>query len=201
MNRRFPVSFLNILVFCEIQLYLREVMRVKMQYSRRVLEGIQAHEKMRERFIPEKTLTLHEAFEEAERNGVSMRSREVFSAGRHLYGYIDELIIMPESMVVIEDKTSERVGEGTILQTHGYCAILSEKFPDHTVYWAVRKIPEMKILEMNVFKSEDRDAVTAGVKRIESILTGKPPVFHGNRKKCMMCNFKKICYDVFPERN
>ena len=192
MRNKFPVSFLSIMAFCEVQLYLREAMGIKV-ISKRMTEGIREHEKVNRDLIPERTMTLNDAFEISIRDGISMRAREVFTTGKFLYGYMDELIIMPGAMIVIEDKTSHMAGKGSILQVLGYCMTLSERFPRCNLFWAVRKIPDMKILKMGTFKSGDYSKVLKKIRRIREILIEKNPEFHGNRKKCLLCNLNKVC--------
>ena len=199
MHRKIPVHLLGVGAFCEIQLFLREVLGVRKQATRKMIRGKREHEKLVNKFKPEKTMSLYEAFELSSKEGIAIRAREVPVSGKYLFGFVDELLIMPDSFVVIEDKISGKVFSGSLIQVFGYCMSLSERFDNAVIYGVIRKIPEMRIQYLGLFGEREYRTGMKYLKRTLDILSGGTPQFHGNFEKCRKCNMNGVCSDIFPK--
>ena len=99
----FPISWLHKQEFCEYQIYLENVMGIKVKPTKQIIEGKQEHEKLYDEFKKEAVpATFDEMLLESKKVQVYSREFRVRDLGHGIYGLIDEVLLTPDSFIVID---------------------------------------------------------------------------------------------------
>jgi CRISPR/Cas system-associated exonuclease Cas4 (RecB family) len=101
-----PIHLLHTQAYCERQIYLEYVEGIQAPPLAEMIKGSERHDALEEAHIEkaEIELSVGDAFVKSEKEGITLISREVFVLGSATYGRIDEIIIEPERMIIIDDK-------------------------------------------------------------------------------------------------
>ena len=193
----FPISWLHKQEFCEYQIYLENIMGIKVKPTKQMVDGKQEHEKLYDEFKKEAVpATFDEMLLESKKVQVYSRELRVRDLGHGIYGLIDEVLITPDSFIVIDDKPGTKTFLSNINQVFGYClafkaivaqdnrplvAALRERGTDN-IYWNVP------------FDLQAEEHITNIVERIHSLLVGELEFSSSdNPNKCRACRFKERC--------
>ena len=116
----FPISWLHTQAYCEYQIYLQNFLGIKLKPNPSMLKGLQQHHKLYREFKEKATErgTIQELLEKVKRDGISYSSRELGVVGlvSGMYGKIDNVILHPDRIEIIDDKPSERVWSSDVGQ-------------------------------------------------------------------------------------
>ena len=122
--------------------------------------------------------------------------------GHGIYGLIDEVLLTPDSFIVIDDKPGTKTFLSNINQVFGYClafksavvlqdsrpviAALRERGTDN-IYWSVP------------FDPQAEGHITTITERIHSLLIGGLEFSSSdNPNKCHACRFRERCDRLCP---
>ena len=152
--------------------------------------GGEAHERERER-AARRTLFAYHVPEGNRHFDLRMRSAEM-----GLVGILDEAVITPDQVIVVDYKMSRFVGENHEIQLTAYAMLAEETFslPVHAGYIYLLNT---KRFEKVVIDEAFRNSVRETINRINRIRFEEympPPV--QQRKKCGACEFRRLCNDV-----
>ncbi|MDD5037920.1 MAG: Dna2/Cas4 domain-containing protein [Dehalococcoidales bacterium] len=194
----FPISWLQKQEFCEYQIYLENVAGIKVEPTRQMVIGKGEHENLYEEFKKEAVpATLDEMLLESKKARVLSRELSVRDSGHGIYGLIDEVLLAPDSFIVIDDKPGTKTFLSNINQVFGYClafkssvvvqdsrpviAALRERGTDN-IYWSVP------------FDSQAEEHITTVIERVHSLLVGALEFNSSdNPNKCRACRFRERC--------
>ena len=194
----FPISWLHKQEFCEYQIYLENIMGIKVKPSKEMIAGNLAHKGLYDSFRKEAIpATLDDMLFESKKAQIYSREFRVRDLEHGIYGLIDEVLLTPDSFVVIDDKPGTKTFQSNINQVFGYClafkvivapqdarpivAALRERGTDN-IYWNVP------------FDSQAEGYIATVIEHIHSLLDGVIEFSSsGNPNKCRNCRFKDRC--------
>jgi CRISPR-associated exonuclease Cas4 len=194
----FPISWLYKQEYCEYQIYLENIAGIKVEPTKQMVVGKEEHENLYQAFKKEAVpATLEEMLLESKKAQVFSRELSVRDLGHGIYGLIDEVLLTPDSFIVIDDKPGTKTYASSINQVFGYClafksavvmqdsrpviAALRERGTDN-IYWNVP------------FDQEAEGHISTTIERIHSLLTGELEFTSSdNPNKCRACRFKERC--------
>ncbi|MEM5807299.1 MAG: CRISPR-associated protein Cas4, partial [Candidatus Aenigmatarchaeota archaeon] len=120
----FPISWLHSKGFCEYQLYLEKIKKIKVEKTAEMIIGKQIHEELEREFLEqaEEEMTIEEALIRSKETGESffIRELETISSKYGIYGKIDEVQIFPDNILIIDDKPGSVAYQGLIKQVAAY---------------------------------------------------------------------------------
>ena len=107
------ISWLYAQDYCEYQLYLDQVKGVAVDDTPAMVEGSAEHQRLEDEFLAkaEAEYTFEEAVEESRWAPISSRELYVEDRSLNIRGYIDELVLRPDGLTVIDDKPVGRTGK------------------------------------------------------------------------------------------
>lgn len=194
---RIPVSWLHSQAYCEYQIYLQHVKGVQPEITLEVQKGIEAHACLDEahKAAAELELTISDALTKSQKEEVTLIAREVFVEGSGLIGCIDEVVFMPDRILVIDDKPGDVAWPGNQMQTFGYCLAFEEQYkPQLPIVAVLRNRDTGENTWAQAFSKEQREDVARAVDRIHRVLSGETEAASTNNpNKCRACRFKGSC--------
>ena len=199
----FPISWLHKHGYCEYQLYLEHVAGIKVEPTKQMIEGKQEHEVLYQDFnkgaVP---ATIGEMLSESKKAQVLSREFFVVDPQHGIYGLIDEVLMTPESFIVIEDKPGRKSYLSNINQVFGYClAFKHAVVPEDTrpIIGALRERGTDNIYWNALFDSQMEGQIVQVVERVHSLLVGGVEFdATANPKKCGACRFHEACDHFCP---
>ncbi len=192
-----PIHLLHTQAYCERQIYLEHVEGIEAPPSAEMISGSEKHDALEEEHIEkaEIELSIGNAFVKSEKEGITLISREVFVLGSATYGRIDEIIIEPKRLIIVDDKPNAIPYFTNQVQVWGYCHTFKEMYqPEIPIFGALRHVDTGEITWMDQFQEEHALRVIDGVKRIQAIFSGESqgePT--SNARKCNSCRFRQSC--------
>jgi CRISPR/Cas system-associated exonuclease Cas4 (RecB family) len=194
---RIPVSWLHSHAYCEYQIYLQHVKGIEPEITLELQHGKEVHASLDEahKAAAELELPVGEALTKAKVEGIVLSSREVFVEGERLIGCIDEVIFMPDRVLIIDDKPGNVAWPGNQLQTFGYCLAFEEQYkPKLPIVAVLRNRDSGDNIWAQAFSEEQRENVLKAVDRIHRVLSQETEaVSTENPNKCRACRFKGSC--------
>lgn len=195
-ENNFPISWLNQHGYCEYQLYLEYVKGVETKPTPAMTHGSQIHHDLEEIFKQESTPAKFEDAVESSKQEASM-SREVFviSPEHGIRGYIDEIWMKPEEIVIIDDKPGRTPYESTMNQVRAYCLAYKEMTgDDRKIKGALRERGTENLFWIEIFTPEIEKQIKYTINRMHGLFNQtKPFIPTKNPKKCKSCRFKNDC--------
>ena len=104
-KNNFPISWLNQQGYCEYQLYLENMKGIETAPTREMTHGTNIHQQLEDAFKRDATpATFEEVVEISKTEATITRECEVISPKYGIRGFIDEIWMTPEEIVIIDDK-------------------------------------------------------------------------------------------------
>ncbi|MFC1904520.1 hypothetical protein ACFLXT_01965 [Chloroflexota bacterium] len=194
-----PIHLLHTQAYCERQIYLEHVKGIEAPPSVEMIRGSEKHDALEEAHIEkaEIELSIGDAFVKSEKEGIILISREVFVLGSATYGRIDEIIIEPARLIIIDDKPNAIPYFTNQVQVWGYCHTFKEMYqPEIPIFGALRHEDTGEITWLDQFQEEHTLRVIDGIRRIQAIFSGESkgePT--SNVRKCNSCRLRQSCKD------
>jgi len=193
------ISSIASLKFCEQSFYLQTVMGLKLT-SKEMVNGLQKHEELLQKHLEkaELELTIEQALQKAivEKQVLSVRELPLKAVFNNylLKGRIDEVLITPEKVFIIDDKPKSKVFDSHKAQLYGYALLFKKALnPAQHIFIALRDWNSQTIYWEQAFKQEHALIVENLVMRALQILNGSKPMPTSNANHCKNCVFKTIC--------
>lgn len=191
----FPVSWLSRQAYCEYQIFLENIKGVKVWDTKEMVTGTRRHEELfkehKERVTEEGTV--EQFLERARREKISFVLRElrVIAPGVGLWGRIDEVVINPDSVEIIDDKPGDRAWPGNIRQIWGYCLAFREcHSPDRPVMGSMKNRDTRERVWTETLNSEHEKAMNEVIGRVKGIINREREAEPtSNSVKCTKCRF------------
>jgi len=195
-KNNFPISWLNQQGYCEYQLYLEYMKGIETAPTAAMTHGSQIHNQLEDIFKQDSTPSTFENAVKASKTDASM-SRECFVVAPDygIRGYIDEIWMKPEEIVIIDDKPGRTPYESTMNQVRAYCLAYKDMTGDERkIKAALRERGTENLFWIEVFTPEVEKQIKFTIDRMHGLFDGtKPFVPTKNPKKCKSCRFKKDC--------
>ncbi len=194
----FPISWLHTQEFCEYQIFLEHVRGIKVTPTRSLTEGKQEHQRLYDNFkkvaVP---TTFEEMLAESEKVRVISREFKVFDTRHGIYGRIDEVLLTPDGLVVIDDKPGTRAFLSSMQQVRGYCLAFKERargLDYRSIIGALRERGTNNMYWQEPFTTAVEEGTVGLVNHIRSLITGAKEFGSAdNPNKCRSCRFSAKC--------
>jgi CRISPR-associated exonuclease Cas4 len=200
----FPISWLHKQEFCEYQIYLENIMGIKIAPSKEMIAGDLAHKELYDSFKKEAIpATLDEMLLESKRVQIFSRELPVRDLEHGIYGLIDEVLLTPDSFVVIDDKPGTKTFQSNINQIFGYClafkAVITQR-DSRPIVAALRERGTDNIYWNTPFNLQAEEHITIVIERIHSLIFGVVEFNSSdNPNKCRSCRFREKCDRILTD--
>jgi CRISPR-associated exonuclease Cas4 len=195
--KKIPVSWLNSYAYCEYQIYLEHAMGATPEPKPETEEGKAARASLEEayRVAAKPELSVDDALAKAGKGGIVISAREVPVEGTDLVGCIDEIVFMPDRILIIDDKPGDMAWPGSRMQTWGYCMAFEEQYnPNLPIMAGIRGKDTGYEVWVQLFAQRHLDEVLRAIFRIRQLVDGEAiAVGTRNRRKCEACRFANSC--------
>ena len=165
----FPISWLNTQGYCEYSLYLENFQHIQVEDTQQMTTGTDEHQILEDEFKKTaKVMSYDEMQEISQKQKVVSREFFVISPSDGIRGFIDEIWIMPDSVVIIDDKRDIYVALRTRLTDN--------------IFWQTK------------FTSNEKYQIKRLINHMQQLITGKTffkPTSNSN--KCKACRFNQVC--------
>ena len=195
-KNNFPISWLNQQGYCEYQLYLEYMKGIETAPTAAMTHGSQIHNQLEDIFKQDSTpSTFEDAVNESKTEASMSRECFVVAPDYGIRGYIDEIWMKPEEIVIIDDKPGRTPYESTMNQVRAYCLAYKDMTGDERkIKAALRERGTENLFWIEVFTPEVEKQIKFTIERMHGLFEGiKPFVPTKNKKKCNSCRFKNDC--------
>ena len=200
--KRIPATWLNSYAYCEYQIYLEHCRGATPEPKAETEEGKAAQASLEEAYkvAAKHELSVDDAMVKAGEEGIVVSAREVSVEGIDLEGCIDEIVFMPDRILVIDDKPGDMAWPGSRMQAWGYCLAFEEQYnPSLPIMAGIRNNETGYEVRAQPFAQGHREEVQRAIFRIRQLIDGEAiPVGTRNSRKCKTCRFATSC-DVKSE--
>lgn len=192
----FPISWLNQQGYCEYQLYLQYMKGIERPATPEMTHGSDIHNQLEDIFKQDSTPTSFEKAVEESKETASM-SRECFvvSPKYGIRGYIDEIWMKPDEIVIIDDKPGRTPYQSTMNQVRAYCLAYKDMTnDDRKIKAALRERGTENLFWIEIFTPEVENEIKFTIERMHGLFDGtKPFIPTKNQNKCRSCRYKRYC--------
>ena len=195
-KNNFPISWLNQQGYCEYQLYLEYMKGIKTQPTKAMTYGTQIHKELEDIFKQDSTpSTFEDTVEDSKTDAIMSRECYVVAPDYGIRGYIDEIWMKPDEIVIIDDKPGRTPYESTMNQVRAYCLAYKDMTGDERkIKGALRERGTENLFWIEIFTPEVENQIRFTINRIHGLLDGtKPFTATKNPKKCKSCRFNDKC--------
>lgn len=195
-KNNFPISWLNKQGYCEYQLYLEYMKGIETARTAEMKHGSNIHEQLENAFKQDATpATFEEVVEMSKTEATITRECEVISPKYGVRGFIDEIWMKPDEIVIIDDKPGRTPYQSTMNQVRAYCLAFKDMTDDtRKIKGALRERGTDNLFWIEVFTPEVEKEIMFTIERVQGLLEGtKPFIATKNPRKCRSCRFKSYC--------
>ena len=194
----FPISWLHKQEFCEYQIFLENIMGIKVQPTKEMIEGKLGHEKLYEKFSKEAVpATFEEMLLQSKTVEVFSRELPVRDFRHGIYGLIDEVLLTPNEFIVIDDKPGTKTFLSNIHQVYGYCLafeVVAKPLDNRPILAALRERGTDNIYWETPFDPQAEKEIIAVIERIHLLISGAIEFSStDNLNKCRGCRLRDKC--------
>ena len=195
-KNNFPISWLNQQGYCEYQIYLQYMKGIKTSPTNEMLKGTQVHNELEEKFAQTATpATFDEVVEMSKTEATITRECFVLSKEYGIRGFIDEIWMTPDEIVIIDDKPGTKAFPSTINQVRAYCLAFKSMTNDkRTIKGGLRQRGTDNIFWSEEFDSNAEKEIRFTINRMHALFEGqKPFIATKNPNKCKSCRYNSCC--------
>ena len=195
-KNNFQISWLNQQGYCEYQIYLEYMKGIETPATPEMTHGSDIHNQLETIFKQDATPSTFEEAVEVSKSEASM-SRECFviSPKYGIRGYIDEIWMTPEEIVIIDDKPGRTPYFSTMNQVRAYCLAFKDMTNDERpIKAALRERGTSNLFWIEIFTEDVEKQIKFTINRMHGLLEGSRPfVPTKNPNKCRSCRYKRYC--------
>lgn len=193
----FPISWLNQQGYCEYTLYLEYLKGIKTAPTQAMTTGTKEHNKLEAKFKETATpSTFDDAFNESKEKEILSREMFVIDPDDGIRGFIDEIWMTPDEIIIIDDKPGNRAYASTMNQVRAYCLAFKNMIGDDNriIRGALRERGTDNIFWSEVFDEKVEENILFLIHRMHGLLDGtRPFIPTKNKNKCRACRYKSYC--------
>jgi hypothetical protein len=121
-KNNFPISWLNQQGYCEYSLYLEHFEKIEVGPTRAMIQGTNVHQELEDEFKKTATpSTFENVLKDSKETEILSREMFVISPEYGIRGFIDEIQLSPNEIIIIDDKPGNTPYSSTINQDRAYC--------------------------------------------------------------------------------
>lgn len=195
-KNNFPISWLNQQGYCEYQLYLQYMKGIKTPATPEMTQGSEIHKQLEDNFKKDsQESTFEDALETSKTDALLSRECFVIAPEYGIRGYIDEIWMKPDEIVIIDDKPGRIPYQSTMNQVRAYCLAFKEMTGDERmITGALRERGTDNIFWVESFTPDIENEIKFTIDRMHGLFEGlKPFIPTKNHRKCNSCRFKESC--------
>jgi len=195
--KRIPARWLRSFAYCEYQVYLEHCRGARPLPEAETAQSRAARISLDRVYDQAAKLEMDvdQAMARAGEEGVVVSAREVAVEGLDVKGCIDEIVFMPDRVLVVDDRPGDMAWPGSRMQAWGYCLAFEEQYhPLQLVMAGIRSQETGFEIWAHTFTPAHREEVHRAVSRIRQLVDGEAiPVGTRNRRKCQACRLSPAC--------
>jgi CRISPR-associated exonuclease Cas4 len=195
--KRIPASWLNSFAYCEYQVHLEHCRGVVPRPKPETPETRAALVSLEEVYdvAAKLELSVDDAMAKAGKEEIVVSARAVSVEGIDVEGCIDEIVFMPDQILVIDDRPGDMAWPGSRMQAWGYCLAFEEQYqPTSPIMAGIRSQETGFEIWAQSFTQGHREEVQRAILRIRQLIDGEAiPVGTRNRRKCQACRLVLSC--------
>jgi CRISPR-associated protein Cas4 len=195
-KNNFPISWLNKQGYCEYQIYLEHMRGIETAATPEMTHGSNIHNQLEHAFKKDATpATFEEVVEVSKSEATISRECFVVSPEYGIRGYIDEIWMKPDEIVIIDDKPGRTPYFSTMNQVRAYCLAFKDMTNDERpIKGALRERGTSNLFWIEIFTQDIENQIKFTIDRMQGLLEGSRPfVPTKNPNKCRSCRYKKYC--------
>ncbi|ADC47399.1 CRISPR-associated protein Cas4-2 [Methanobrevibacter ruminantium M1] len=193
----FPISWLNQQGYCEYTLYLQYLKGIKTMPTQAMTTGTKEHLKLEEEFKQTATpSSFDDAFKESKEKEILSREMFVIDSEEGVRGFIDEIWMTPDEIVIIDDKPGNRAYPSSMNQVRAYCLAFKNMIGDDNriIRGALRQRGTDNIFWSEIFDEKVEENILYLIHRMHGLFEGtKPFIPTKNGNKCRACRYQSYC--------
>ena len=196
-KNNFPISWLNQQGYCEYSLKLQYMEGISTAPTQAMTTGSEEHEKLEAKFKETATpASFDDAFEQSKEKKILSREMFVIDPKEGIRGFIDEIWMTPDEIVIIDDKPGNRAYPSTMNQVRAYCLAFKNMVGDDNrrIRGALRERGTDNIFWNEVFDEKVEQNIVYLIHRVHGLFDGtKPFIPTKNGNKCRACRYQSYC--------
>ena len=195
-KNNFPISLIKKQSFCEYQIYLQYVKHIKTSKAIKNSHGSEIQNQLEDIFKEDAdSISFKKAIETSKNESLMSRKFFVESSNYGIRGFVDEIWLKDDEIVIINDAQGRTPYDSTMNFTRACCLAFSDMIDDERVIKAaLRERGTENLFWIEVFKDEIKKDIEQIVSRIHDLLNGIEEFKHSDRlNKCSKCEFKEYC--------
>lgn len=196
-KNNFSISWLNQQGYCEYSIYLERFKGISTAPTQAMTTGTIEHEKLEDKFKETATpSTFDDAFELSKEKKIVSREMFVLDVEEGIRGFIDEIWMTPNEIVIIDDKPGTKAYPSTINQVRAYCLAFKHMIgnDNRIIKAALRQRGTDNIFWSEVFDEDNEKRIKFLVNRMHGLFEGtKPFLATKNPNKCKSCRYQSYC--------
>lgn len=196
-KNNFSISWLNQQAYCEYQLYLEHYQGIEKPANAAMKQGTKVHNKLEDDFKKDATpATLDEVVESSKVEPTISREVFVIAPEHGIRGFIDEIQMTPDEIIIIDDKPGSRAYNSQINQIRAYCLAIKSTLNNdfRKIKGALRTIGTDNIFYSEEFGPDEENNIKYVLNRMDSLFKGEKPFLPTkNPNKCRSCRFNQEC--------
>lgn len=193
----FPISWLNTQGYCEYSLYLEYSQGISTAPTAEMTEGSRGHAILEEKFKETaQPASFEDAFELSKEEEILSREMFVIDIENGIRGYIDEIRMTPNRIVIIDDKPGNRAYLSTINQVRAYCLAFKNMIGDDNriIIAALRQRGTDNIFWHEEFDEDKEKNIRYTINSLHRLINDqRNPMPTKNPNKCRKCRFQSYC--------
>lgn len=189
-NDLVTISLLKQYVYCPRVVYYETCTPGIRPTTYKMEAGAVAHDYERKR-ASRRTLTAYQVPE-----GERHFDVRVFSSKLGLSGIIDEVVITPDEVIVVDYKMARWMGDNHLIQIGAYAMLVEEAFqlPAHRGFIYLMGVRRFESVLIDAVVRNSVLETLEGIQHIRNKEYMPPPVDEQN--KCESCEFRRFCNDI-----
>lgn len=193
----FPISWLNTQGYCEYSLYLEYSQGISTAPTMEMTEGSRGHAILEEKFKEKaEPSSFEDAFELSKEEEILSREMFVIDTKNGIRGYIDEIRMTPDAIIIIDDKPGTVAYPSTINQVLAYCLAFKNMMGDDNrrIIAALRQRGTDNVFWHEEFNEKNENNITYQINFIHRLINDqRNPIPTKNPNKCRKCRFQSYC--------
>jgi len=202
VEQMIPISRLQQLGYCEYSVFLKHVKKVDVEPTEQMILGKEVHEQLYLEFLVDaKPSSIKRMIKKSRKTELLSREFSVVSERFGIVGNIDEVVMSPESFVIIDDKPGSVAYASNKNQVFAYCLAFDDYISqwraeddDRPIVAALRQRGTQEIIWKSVFDDSSQKMIVREINRMHSLMQGKLSFsITDSKNRCLRCDVREYC--------